>query len=161
MNSIIDDEFRRYLQIDKNALDDELISHPQLLFRVSEAYVEAVAERDALKENLLTVDASLDQEIRGELEGGKVTEAIVKNLIQLHPKHKAASDAYLMSKHKADVLAALKDAFGTRGYMLRDLCQLYTANYFENSSVKDSAAADAATYRRNRQRLAEARERRK
>lgn len=158
---MIDEDFKEYLQIDKHALDEELVKHPTLLFEIGEAYVEAVAERDALKEQLATTDATLDGMVRKELEitGEKATESIVKNKVQSHPLHQTASDAYLSSKLKADTLAALKEAFSTRGYMLRDLCQLYTANYFEQTSTKSSAAGDVV-YHRQRQTLADARGRR-
>jgi hypothetical protein len=153
------DEFKRYLVIDKNNLDDEVTHQSELFFRVAEAYAAAAAERDTLKEMLATIDAQLDAIIREELEGDKFTEAMVKNRIQVHPNHKAAFDSFLEAKQKADVLGALKDAFHTRSYLLRDLCQLALANFFETSAVKDTPITDNAVYRRQRQRLAEARER--
>lgn len=154
------EEFRGYLVINKNALDEEVTQQPSLFFAVAEAYAEAATERDSLKELLGTIDAQLDAIVREELEGEKVTESLVKNRIQVHPNHKAAFESYLEAKQKADVLGALKDAFHTRGYLVRDLCSLALANYYESNAVKDTATTDAAVYKRQRQRLAEARERR-
>ncbi len=154
------DEFRRYLTIDKDNLDDEVTQQSTLFFNVAEAYATAATERDTLKELLGTIDAQLDGIIREELEGDKFTEAMVKNRIQVHPNHKEAFESYLEAKQKADVLGALKDAFHTRSYLLRDLCSLALANYFETGAVKDTAVTDNAVYRRQRQRLAEAREQR-
>lgn len=156
---MIDDVFREFLQIDKNALDEELVRHPDLIFRVGEACAEAIAERDSLKEQLAVTDAELDAVVREELKDEKTTEAIVKNRIQVHPKHTAASDAYLNAKEKCDILAALREAFSAKGYALRELCQLYLANYYSQDSIK-SEAPDAVVYKRRRQQLAEARERR-
>ncbi len=148
---------KAYLVIDKNNLDAEIIQHPEVLFKVAEAHVEAIAERDALKEQLATVDATLDAKIRLELEnaGEKVTENIVKNQVQSHPLHKSAFDEYSAKKKDADVLGALRDAFSTRGHMLRDLVQLHIAQYWDNTSVTGDPV-----YKRQRQRLADARERR-
>jgi len=154
------EEFREYLKIDKNNLDDEVTQQSTLFFAVSEAYAEAATDRDLMKEQLSTIDAQLDAIVRLELEGEKVTESIVKNRIQVHPSHETAFQSYLNAKQKADVLGALKDAFHTRSYLIRDLCSLALANYFESSAVKDTGVTDQAVYRRQRQRLAEARERR-
>ncbi len=151
------EEFRSYLSIDKNLLDAEIEQHPELLFKVAEAHVEAMAERDALKEQLATVDATLDAKVRLELEnaGEKVTEAIVKNQVQSHHLHKSAFDEYSAKKKEADVLGALREAFSTRGHMLRDLVQLHIAQYWDNTSITGDPV-----YKRQRQRLADARERR-
>ena len=154
------DEFRSYLNIDKHNLDNEIVQQPSLLFEVSEAYAEAAAERDRLKEALAIVDATLDASVREELNGGKVTEAIVKNRIQSDPAHENSFNEYIEAKQKADVLGALKDAMHQRGYLIRDLAALYTANYFESNAVKETGATDAAVYKRQRQRLADARMRR-
>lgn len=150
------EEFKRYLTIDKNALDHEVMQHPELLFRVSEAYIDAVAMRDAKKEMLAMTDAHVDAEVREELAGEKVTEAIVKNQVQINPRHVEAWGAYAEAKLQADVLGALRDSFSTRGFMLRDLVQLHVSGYWENTSV----TGQDPVYRRQRQRLAEARERR-
>jgi hypothetical protein len=156
-------ELRSYLEIDKHALDDEIVKQPSLFFKVSEAYVEAVAERDACKEELASIDAELDGEVRHKLEvaGEKITEAIVKNEIQTDKKHGPAFDTYILAKTKADMLMALKEAFQQRGYMLRDLCSLYVSQYYDQSSVQGNSKTDAAVYNRQRERLAEAREARK
>lgn len=147
-------EIKEYLIIDKNRLDREITQHPELLFRVCEAYIEAAAERDARKEMLAMVDAELDAEIREELKDEKVTEAMVKNRIQVHQKHVDAWSSFVEAKQQADVLNALKESFVARGYMLRDLAQLHIANYWENNSVTGTDPI----YRRQRQRLATARE---
>lgn len=149
-------EFTEYLKINKHSLDEEIMQHPSLLFKIADAYVATVAERDALKEQLTATDAELDVEIREKLEGEKFTEAVVRNLVQLHERHVEAWAEYSATKKQADVLGALKEAFVTRGHMLRDLVQLHTTQYWENTSV---TGADPE-HRRVRQRLAEARERR-
>ena len=147
-----------FLELDKNALDQEISQHPDLLFKVAEAHVEAIAERDSLKEQLATVDATLDAKIRLELDnaGEKVTESIVKNQVQSHPLHKSAFDDYSAAKKDADVLGALRDSFNSRGHLIRDLAQLHMAQYWENTSVTGSDPV----YRRQRAQLAQARERR-
>lgn len=154
-------EFRRYLQIDKLALDDEIIRQPSLFFEVSEAYAEAAVDRDGLKEYLITIDAQLDAKIRAELGDAKATEAMIKGRIQTDKEHQSAVNDWLTAKAKADQLGALKEAFQQRSYMLRDLVSLHTANYFEQSAIRSDAASDAVVYSKRRARLAAAREARK
>jgi len=151
-------ELKSLLVIDKAKLDDEVSRQPMLLFEVSEAYVQAAAERDACKEELTSIDANLDGDVRAKLSRSedKVTEAMVKNAVQTHQKHQDAFDTYLTSKTKADELQALKEAFLQRGYMLRDLAQLFLASYYENTSVGQSMV-EKAKYNRNRERIAESR----
>lgn len=151
------DEFRRYLKIDKHALDQELEEQPMLFFKISEAFVKAAAERDMLKEQLATTDAQLDAVAREGFADQKYTEAMVKNEVQTDKKHDTAMLKFLRAKEHADLLQALKEAFQTRSYMIRDLCSLYNANYFEEASVRGTPQTERATYNAGRQRLTEGR----
>jgi len=151
-------ELKEQLAIDKSVLDDEVIRQPVLFYAISEAMTDAIAVRDAAKEDLATTDAELDKVVRMQMAGlEKYTEAMVKNAVQIHPRHKKAFNAYLDAKSDADKLEALKDAFKQRSYMLRDLVSLYSANYFEDASIKPSAAVEASHYHSNRDRMAKAR----
>jgi adenylate kinase family enzyme len=144
-------ELKEYLKIDKHRLDEELEEQPMLLFQISEAFVQAAAERDMLKEQLATIDANLDFDVRSDYGDKKYTEAMVKNEIQTDKKHDTAMLKYLDAKKQADLLAALKEAFQSRGYMLRDLASLYTANYYEQGSAKPTNNTNRATYSMGRQ----------
>ena len=152
-------ELRTYLQIDKLALDDEVVRQPSLFYEVSEAYAEAAAERDMLKEHLAGIDAELDKRFRKE--GEKATEGKIKAQIQSYKAHQEAFDEWLEAKKQADKLQALKDAFQQRSYMLRDLVSLHNANYFEESSLKTTANQDRVVYHQRRARLGAARETKK
>ena len=152
------DEFRKYLKIDKLSLDDEVERQPSLFYEVSEAYAEAVGERDDDKETLAIIDAELDAQARNSKE--KITEAQVKSYIQTNSEHQIAFDTWLESKKLADRLGALKEAFQQRSYMLRDLVSLHNSNYFEESSLRSNASEDKLVYNKQRVRLANARENR-
>ncbi len=156
------EEFRKYLQIDRSSLDDEVMRQASLLFAVSEASIEATAERDALKDNLLQIEAALDKEIRHDFETTKTkfTETQIKSLILMNGSRVQTNDDYLASKTKADKLIALKEAFQARGFMIRDLCSLYSANFFESSSVRATPKMSDRVYDQRRARLAEGRKNR-
>ena len=144
-------ELKQYLRINKHRLDEELEEQPMLLFQISEAFVQAAAERDMLKEQLATIEANLDAAVRNDFGDKKYTEAMVKNEVQTDKKHDQAMLKYLKAKNQADLLAALKEAFHSRGYMIRDLCTLYAANYYEQGSAKPTNNTNRATYSMGRQ----------
>lgn len=152
-------DLHKHLEIDKTALDDEVIRQPSLFYMVSEQLIEASAIRDAAKEALATVDAELDAKWRKKLNtGAKATDKAVLSHVQTSQEHADAFDAYLVAKAEADKLLVLKESFQQRSYMLRDLVSLYTANYFEDASIKPSRAQEASQYAANRVRISNARE---
>ncbi len=153
-------ELHQQLAIDKSVLDDEVIRQPMLFYMVSEALTTALAERDAAKEELNAVDADLGFKWRKRLSKDKsvrITEALLKDHIQTSADHEKAFDTWLAAKTKADRLQALKDAFQQRSYMLRDLVALYSANYYEVTSMKPTQAQEASHYAANRSRISNAR----
>src|SRR5688572_7391907 len=146
-------EFRGYLRIDKNALDDAVIEQPSLLYAVSEELAAATARRDELKELLATTDAKLDAKYRKDLNG-KNTDTAIKNRVQKSQEHSDAFRAFISAKERADVLYALKDAFQARSYALRELCELYVANYFEEGSLRSTDKTDTVVYQERRKQIA-------
>lgn len=155
-------ELKSYLAIDKSSLDDELMRQPSLLFKISEALVEATAKRDALKDHLAKVEAGLDQNLRTKFldSSDKYTEGQIKSLVITNKHRCDANSAFLATKAEVDLLAALKESFHQRGYMLRDLVSLYTANYYQIDSVRATPKMGDAVYDQRRARLAEGRKNR-
>src|SRR6185437_11627731 len=136
---IVLEDLKKQLAIDKTALDDEVIRQPGLFYEVSEQLTMANAERDGAKEELATVDAELADKWRRSLAKtvkGRVTDAMVAQCVQTSADHEKAFTIYLNAKAKAEKLLVLKDAFMQRSYMLRDLVTLYSANYYEDTSLK-------------------------
>lgn len=152
------EDFKKLLVIDKGNLDDDVARQAQIFFQVCEAHVEAIAERDACKEELATTDAELDYQVRRDLSQSeeKVTEAMVKNCIQCHKDHQAAFDTYTRAKMKADLLAGLKDSFAQRSDALKDMVKLFLASYFETTTISANQL-DKAKYEARRNQMAEGR----
>lgn len=154
------DEFRKYLEIDRSSLDDEVRRHASLLFAVSEAMVEAISKRDTIKDFLAKTEAEIDHEVRESFGDAKYTETQVKSTVLTDPSRVKINTHLLEAKAEADKLIALKDAFHTRGFMLRDLCSLYLSNYYTEDSARGTSQTDAAVYGKQRARLAEGRKNR-
>lgn len=147
------------LKIDKFRLDDELMENPALVQEVGDELAETIAIRDTLKEELDTINAELDAEIREELERNKkkITENIVAMAIQLHPQHKKAFKNYNEAKLIAAKAAALERAVSARADHLRVLADLYKSGYFAINATRDTPTTNEAKYKLMRERLADIR----
>jgi hypothetical protein len=152
-------ELKGYLAINKAALDDELVHQSEIFCNVGEAYIEAVDQRDALKEDLGIIEAELDNEIRekADLRDEKITNDGVKARVRSDPKRKIAYRAYAVAKRKADRLGVLKESFLQRASMLKHLCELYVANYYEQNSFRGTDRQDTAVYMQRRMKMDQAR----
>ena len=125
-------EYREYLKIDRTDLESALLQQADLWFRVAEEHAKAVSIRDQAYENIKQTDAKLNKEIRSEYEaeGVRVTESAINAAVLTHPEHVEAVETYLEAKQRADKLAALKDSFQQRSYMLRELTQMFLHGHF-------------------------------
>ena len=126
------------LQIDMDNLDRALIQHPTLYLEVSENYAHALSLRDQSKENIESVHATLDPQVREMLHKneGKFTETMVSAAIKTRPEYTQAVKDYQNNKMQADMWSALKSAFESRAYALRELVQLYITGYNANNAVE-------------------------
>jgi hypothetical protein len=154
---------RASLRIDPDNLNEELVRQPELFCDVARRYALAVSERDAAKEQVSVARAKAYFVVREELEseGLKTTESAIGIQIELNKDYRSAMDRFQETKLAADQLAADKEAWQQRAYMLKDLAALYIAGYYGQSSVRGDAsrAVQEADYQENRQRLARQRRR--
>lgn len=158
-NTNIVDELNEHLKIDKDSLDEEIQRQPSLFFKIGEAYVNAAARRDFLKEEVARVDADLSAKHRRKIEksGARATDAATNSAVAADPKHQKAVDAHIAARQEADKLLVLKDSFHQRSYMLRDLVALYVSNYYQQTSVNDNSVTKDFKANKNMDKMAEAR----
>lgn len=156
------DDFKDGLHIDRYHLDDELIMQSHQYYIVSSEVAYAISRRDEAYDNIKTVDAILDHEVRRDLEtaGEKVTEGKVTAGVREHPQHAEAISRHLELKEEADLAAALKDSYQMRSYMLRELCGLHTSGYFADLPMKSDDVKNR-TADGNRRAMSEKRKERK
>ncbi len=131
-------EFKDLLLIDKNSLDEHLQEQAEIFFRIADALVLAQSERDMFKENISTTDAELNIEFRKDLEEReiKVTDSKINAMVQKADEHLVAFNRYIDAREKADKLAAMKESWMQRSYMLRELVGLFIAGYFSDAAMK-------------------------
>jgi hypothetical protein len=153
-------EFQDYCMIDRDALDDELMRQPQIYMEVSEAYADAAAERDRLKEVIEVYEAEIALEIRkdAESDGDKITDKTVAAMVQADGGRSKRMQAFLDAKLDAEKLSALKEAIGQKTHALHDLSALFIAGYFVQTSANTKGATEAGI-RENRRKINERRAR--
>ncbi len=163
-SSVLLEQYAKLLQIDKNDLDEALISQAIVYYRVGEAYATALSYRDYAKSNIDKVRADSDRLIRRRAveENEKVTEAQVANRILDDLLYQQAVVDYIEWKTVADKWAALRDSFERRCYALRDMVHLWISGYYVDTvNRNDKAEARDRVASSARQTLAEERLRRR
>lgn len=130
------------LQIDEYALDDALVTQPDSFYRVSKQLALLISRRDAKKQELAEEEAKADAELRETAvkHKDKVTETEVKNMIRLDRDVQKVSTEFLDLNREVGELTALKEAYQQRSYVLKDLVQLYIANYYTNADGSSSSS---------------------
>lgn len=131
------------LRIDRHALDDMIEVHPILYNNVLSAHAEACSIRDELKNSLETTFANLSLAFRQAAgkSGAKVTEDQIKQTVYADPIYQQIQNELVAAKWECDQLAGLKEAFSSRGHMLRDLVALWVGGYFTSNSISVTDAA--------------------
>ncbi len=138
------DEIRGRLIVNKDNLDDELIHQPELYFRAAAEKARASSRLDAAKDQVKTMSASLFIQLEEEM--GKKGKTTVSGVQQAVESHERMQTAKLMARNAAEEYEewqALVEAISQRSYILRELAQLYIANYYTSSSVSDQTTAEA------------------
>jgi len=130
--------YRLKLRIDKNDLDETVIKHPELLEEVSTAFALAVSKRDQAKTEMERCQAELTLKYRRRANkaGERITNDEIASRVINDQTYVLVHDVFLTATKDVAQWQALKEAFISRGYMIRELCSLYASNYFNSTSVK-------------------------
>lgn len=129
-------EFQSGLRIDKNSLDDELIRQPEIFYRVAALHARALADRDSLKVEVEKAEAELYNQFR--VKASKSDEKATKDSLQAQvdqsPRMVDLRAQHLEAANRATIMYAMKEAYSSRAYVLKDLVALYLGNYFTTES---------------------------
>lgn len=145
------------LQFNKHELDTAILHHGELFFKVSERVAHYSSVRDEAKKRMEESYARNSLRIREQAteEGRKLTEDLVKQLTLLDEDYKEDSIRFLRAKWETEVWTALKDSYNARGYMIKEMAELWKANYFNTESIK--GGTEDVQYEIQRAKLAEGR----
>jgi len=149
-------EYNEDLEIDFAQLDINWRDHSTNYMKWSEKWVNAVAERDRLKESLDVLKAELDAKYRIKLyDGKKPTEVSIAAIITTNDDYKLAQWTLIDANEAVNLLASAKAAFGHRKKALEGLTQLWLGGYFSNpnipAEIKERVKKDNPRYQKEQQ----------
>lgn len=142
-------QLEQALLIDENELDQAIKVQSELFYRVAKRLALVISKRDAAKQEVSETEARLSVKIRHDAEVAeeKVTEKSIESQVRLHKDMEVASDELLAMNSEVGKLAALKEAYQQRNYMLKALVDLYISGYFggDISGVSNKLKNETAT----------------
>lgn len=124
--------YRAQLPIDKHALDEELIRQPRLFEEIGRQMGLAASRRDYCKDEVKRVWAKVWAALKDE--GGRTEKQIEAEAYQ-HKRYATALKKQRVATREFAQWEALREAWLNRGFMLRALCDLYAANYFDGNTA--------------------------
>lgn len=147
--------YKKRLKIDVDDLDTELQRHSELLFHVGEQTVLAISRREELKEDIKCAEADFAASRRAT--GEKVTEAQIKREIEESVKFHELREGIIEATAVVGKWEALKEAFRSRGFLLRELSDREMTLRCLRQTVDEEDAKQRMA--KNRRRITKGRER--
>lgn len=132
MKEITLEYVEEHLPINKSDLDNELAFHAEIQWRISKKLSSLIQVREELKEEEEIISETIKKEIIEQEPNLGVQKVEVR--AKIHPKRVAALQDLRHARRDVDLWAALKDAWVGRGFTLKSLCDLYSADYFTKDS---------------------------
>lgn len=125
--------FEQDIHIDKLSLDDELLAQPEMLYRYDEALNEEKETLARMELSLSVIEADVATRVRQGTypdSVGKVTESVVKEIIDQDESVVERRSAIIEQKRVVARYASASEAFRQRKSMLQKLVDLYIYEYY-------------------------------
>jgi energy-converting hydrogenase A subunit M len=114
-------DYRKELKCSEETINDDLKDQPSFFAWYAVLSEVAQAEMAEAKTTLEMAEAVLDERIRKESAGDKVTETMVKNRIRLDPTFQGAQENFATARKNVGILGAIKESFYHRKDVLISL----------------------------------------
>lgn len=141
--------FEQDVKIDKYNLDSELQNHSDVLYYYDEVVSEEKRILSNMELELSVLEAETAYKIRNGSYGfdGKVTEGVVKELIEKDKDVVALRKKIIEQKRIVSRTASAAESMRQRRYMLQKLVDLYIYEYY--NSVKENGSRPSMAGGRN------------
>lgn len=150
-------DFEALLPISKSDLDSELETQAATQWHIASLLAAANMMRDDMKDVHDRVKAEVS--MQALIRDPSLSVAKVNMVVDTAPTRIRAWEDYLEYKKDAERWASMYEAWRSRGFALKSLCDLHASDYFAVSSHTTRPSADAAV-QRHRQALADDRKER-
>jgi energy-converting hydrogenase A subunit M len=114
-------DYQKELKCSEETINDDLKDQPSFFAWYAVLSEIAQAEMAEAKSTLEMSEALLDEQIRKNAGGDKVTETMIKNKIRLDPTYQAAQDNFATARKNVGILGAIKESFYHRKDILISL----------------------------------------
>jgi hypothetical protein len=122
------DFVRGLLAPNKSRLDDELELQPDMYDRISSVVTTKTSRMLEAKEELARVEGRVLEDIR---EGdAKITVDVANGRMRRHPERVRAWQAFQDAREALESWQGLLEAWKQKGYSIKTLSELYSAQYF-------------------------------
>lgn len=151
-----DDLRERVRNIDKDALDKEVMDSPSLVLAVHDMLTKAVDKRDLLKHELKVLEAQLTFRFMSKYERmeKKVTDRVVRMSIVRDDSYIETERDLLRQEKIVNRLQGLRESMRNRSDMIGRLTYLYSEGYWTGDSVTGSRRSSEAVHEARRRRMA-------
>lgn len=108
---------KKRTRIDKDAIDTEMVEHPELLRKVGAQHALSISDRDAQKEYLKRIEGRIRARVRATLDG-KPTQDDVARAVEADPEWQKERDEYLRHCFEVEMWFGLVEVFKSRGFAI-------------------------------------------
>ena len=124
-----------HLVLDPDKIEEQLCTHADLLHRAGTSKAKASANRNAVRDEYREEQARIALELREEFTeaGTKITEAALKQHLDIHPKIIAARRASRTAEVVLERAESLFSSFTTRGHLLRNLADIHNTESYQQT----------------------------
>jgi aminoglycoside phosphotransferase len=132
------EQYRKALEIDHLALDQEWLVQPKLFFRFAARLADKKQEYQEVKRELDLLHAEISKKIRSspsKWELVKPSNEVVLNTVTIQPEYQDKVKEVNKKRHEVDVLEALVSAMDHKKRALERLVILHGQNYYSTPKV--------------------------
>ncbi len=137
------DTYRALLRIDKHALDETLMTQPDVMERISRNIARLEQIADSAKEDTKRFESRIVNKRRTEGDSVAAAEAAMR---EDHSRN-VTMHAQLTAERELAEWKGLYEAWKARGYSIKDLVALYSAQYFTANPGTNFSRRDPPTRR--------------
>ncbi len=155
-------ELEDALGISKENLDEHISTHSEIFYQVGKIVAVLASRRDKEKQNRDNVESQVDLNIRQQAlsDSIKITEREIDARKNLNKEVQESRDAVLDLGEEINIWGALKEAYGHRNYMLKEITALYVTEYYATQSAGDGNKYKGVQADRGREAMSGERKRR-
>lgn len=121
-------ELESHIEVDRQDIDGDNARHPNFFYKACQLVVEAVGERDHMKDLLESAKSQAQVSIRRNIPlGEKPTVGEVDAMIRLDPTVALYHDRLRVAETRVGRMSALQKAFAEKSFKLHDAVEMQIA----------------------------------